>query len=81
MRPGKHDRGHCHRLFRGPGSRRVSQELRAQMFRKVMGFYNGELGRFSTASLITRSTNGITQVQMLVAMGLPIITKTPIMMV
>lgn len=59
----------------------LSQELRAQMFRKVMGFYNEELGRFSTASLITRSTNDITQVQMLVAMGLQIITKTPIMMV
>lgn len=59
----------------------LSQELRAQMFRKVMSFYNEELGRFSTASLITRSTNDITQVQMLVAMGLQIITKTPIMMV
>ena len=59
----------------------LSQELRAQMFRKVMGFYSEELGRFSTASLITRSTNDITQVQMLVAMGLQIITKTPIMMV
>ena len=59
----------------------LSQELRAQMFRKVMGFYNEELGRFSTASLITRSTNDVTQVQMLVAMGLQIITKTPIMMV
>lgn len=59
----------------------LAQELRAQMFRKVMGFYNEELGRFSTASLITRSTNDITQVQMLVAMGLQIITKTPVMMV
>lgn len=59
----------------------LSQKLRAQMFRKVMGFYNEELGRFSTASLITRSTNDINQVQMLVAMGLQIITKTPIMMV
>lgn len=58
----------------------LAQKLRSRMFRKVMGFYNEELGRFSTASLITRSTNDITQVQMLVAMGLPIITKTPIMM-
>lgn len=59
----------------------LAQKLRSQMFRKVMGFYNEELGHFSTASLITRSTNDITQVQMLVAMGLQIITKTPIMMV
>lgn len=59
----------------------LAQKLRSQMFRKVMGFYNEELGQFSTASLITRSTNDITQVQMLVAMGLQIITKTPIMMV
>lgn len=59
----------------------LAQKLRSQMFRKVMGFYNEELGYFSTASLITRSTNDITQVQMLVAMGLQIITKTPIMMV
>lgn len=59
----------------------LAQKLRSRMFRKVMGFYNEELGYFSTASLITRSTNDITQVQMLVAMGLQIITKTPIMMV
>lgn len=59
----------------------LAQKLRSQMLRKVMGFYNEELGHFSTASLITRSTNDITQVQMLVAMGLQIITKTPIMMV
>lgn len=59
----------------------LAQKLRSQMFRKVMGFYNEELGQFSTASLITRSTNDITQVQMLVAMGLQIITKTPVMMV
>lgn len=59
----------------------LAQKLRSQMFRKVMGFYNEELGHFSTASLITRSTNDITQVQMLVAMGLQIITKTPVMMV
>lgn len=59
----------------------LAQKLRSQMFRKVMGFYNEELGQFSTASLITRGTNDITQIQMLVAMGLQIITKTPVMMV
>lgn len=59
----------------------LSLKLRERLFRQVMGFYNEELSRFSTASLITRSTNDITQVQMLAAMGLQIITKTPIMMV
>lgn len=67
--------------FAAKVSASLAQKLRSQMFRKVMGFYNEELGHFSTASLITRSTNDITQVQMLVAMGLQIITKTPIMMV
>ena len=59
----------------------LSLKLRERLFRQVMGFYNEELSRFSTASLITRSTNDVTQVQMLAAMGLQIITKTPIMMV
>ncbi|MGN1016873.1 MAG: ABC transporter permease [Faecousia sp.] len=59
----------------------LAQTLRGQLFRKVMGFYNEELERFSTASLITRSTNDVSQVQMLVAMGMQIITKTPVMMV
>ena len=68
-------------FFAAKAAASLSLKLREQMFRKVMSFYNEELGRFSTASLITRSTNDITQVQMLVAMGLQIITKTPIMMV
>lgn len=59
----------------------LAQALRQQLFRKVMAFYNEELERFSTASLITRSTGDVSQVQMLVAMGLQIITKTPVMMV
>lgn len=59
----------------------LSLKLRERLFRQVMGFYNEELNQFSTASLITRSTNDITQVQILVAMGMQIITKTPIMMV
>ena len=40
-----------------------------------------EIGNFSTASLITRSTNDITQVQMLIVMGLEVLLKAPIMAV
>ncbi|MGN0700646.1 MAG: ABC transporter ATP-binding protein [Oscillospiraceae bacterium] len=59
----------------------LSLKLRSKLFRKVMGFFDEEMAHFSTPSLITRTTNDITQVQMLVAMGLLIITKTPIMLV
>lgn len=59
----------------------LSLKLRGRMFRQVMGFYDEEMAHFSTPSLITRTTNDITQVQMLVAMGLQIITKTPVMLV
>lgn len=55
--------------------------LRGRMFRKVQSFSMEEIGRFSTASLITRSTNDITQVQMLIVMGLQMIIKAPIMAV
>lgn len=59
----------------------LSLKLRSKLFRKVMSFNEEEMTHFSTASLITRTTNDITQVQMLVAMGLQIITKTPIMLI
>ena len=55
--------------------------LRGKLFRKVQSFSMEEIGRFSTASLITRSTNDITQVQMLIVMGLNILLKAPIMAV
>ena len=45
--------------------------LRGELFRKVQSFSMEEIGRFSTASLITRSTNDVMQVQMLIVMGLP----------
>lgn len=66
--------------FAAKVSASLSLKLRAKLFRKVMGFYEEEMTHFSTASLITRTTNDITQVQMLVAMGLQIITKTPVML-
>lgn len=53
--------------------------LRGLLFQKVQSFSMEEIGRFSTASLITRSTNDITQIQMLIAMGLQLLVKAPIM--
>lgn len=58
-----------------------SKRLRSLIFSKVESFSMEEINRFSTASLITRSTNDITQIQMLVTMGLQLIVKAPIMAV
>lgn len=55
--------------------------LRGNLFRKVESFSMEEIGHFSTASLITRSTNDVTQVQMLIVMGLQMLIKAPIMAV
>ena len=48
-------------------------------FGRVQSFSSNEIGKFSTASLITRATNDVTQVQMAVAMGLQVIIKAPIL--
>lgn len=58
-----------------------TQRLRSLEFRKVESFGPAEMSQFSTASLITRSTNDITQVQMFITMGLQLIVKSPIMAV
>ncbi|WP_312443069.1 ABC transporter ATP-binding protein [Lacrimispora sp.] len=58
-----------------------SKRLRSLLFHKVESFSMEEINRFSTDSLITRSTNDITQIQMLVTMGLMLIIKAPIMAV
>ena len=55
-----------------------SAVLRAKLFNKVQGFSMEEIGRFSTASLITRSTNDVTQVQ-IVTMGFQVLIKAPIL--
>ena len=55
-----------------------SMQLRSRIFNKVESFSMEEINRFSTDSLITRSTNDITQIQMLVTMGLQLIIKAPI---
>ena len=58
-----------------------SQRLRSQLFNKVESFSMEEINHFSTSSLITRSTNDITQVQMLIVMALQVVIKAPIMAV
>ncbi|MBR6823612.1 MAG: ABC transporter ATP-binding protein [Firmicutes bacterium] len=55
-----------------------SSTLRHRLFAKVQSFSMGEIGRFSTASLITRTTNDVMQVQMLIVMGLQALVKAPI---
>ncbi len=57
----------------------AARTLRGDVFERVTRFGNGEFDRFSTASLITRTTNDITQLQMLVIMGLRMICYAPIM--
>lgn len=52
--------------------------LRGKLFAKVQSFSMQEIGNFSTASLITRSTNDVTQVQMFIVMGLQMLIKAPI---
>lgn len=59
-------------------SANFGSNIRSSLFNKVMDFSMEEMSRFSTASLITRSTNDITQVQMLIVMGLQAIIKAPI---
>ena len=56
----------------------LARNLRHNLFQKVMSFSNGEFSRFSTASLITRSTNDITQVQMVVMMMIRMVFYAPI---
>ena len=59
----------------------LSKTLRERVFCKVLGFSMEEINNFSTPSLITRSTNDITQVQMIITMGLQAMIKAPIMAV
>ena len=57
----------------------LAYKLRDKLFRQVQLFSMEEINRFSTASLITRSTNDVTQVQMLVSMGMQVALRAPIM--
>lgn len=60
---------------------RFSNRLRGMVFDKTLSFSMEELSNFSTASLITRSTNDIMQVQMLIILGLQVVLKAPILAV
>ena len=57
----------------------IGQGLRRDVFQKVVGFSNAEFDKFSTASLITRSTNDIQQIQLLMVMLLRMVLYAPIM--
>ena len=57
----------------------LGRNLRKDVFNKVVGFSNAEFDRFSTASLITRTTNDIQQIMMLIVMGLRIVFYAPIL--
>ena len=58
-----------------------AKNLRDGLFDHVLDFSNREINRFGTPSLITRTTNDIVQMQMVAAMGLPIVIKAPILAV
>lgn len=57
----------------------VGRDLRGRIFKKVVGFSNAEMDRFSTASLITRSTNDVQQIQMVTAVMLRMVLYAPIL--
>lgn len=59
----------------------MAMRLRKEVFNKTISFSMEEINNFSTASLITRSTNDITQIQMFIGMGLQFIVRAPIMAV
>ncbi len=62
-------------------SAKLGMRIRSAVYDKVMGFSIAEMKHFSTSSLITRSTNDITQVQNLFSMGVRILFRAPIMVV
>ena len=62
-------------------SARFSKNIRQRIFEKTISFGVSEIKKFSTASLITRTTNDVTQIEMLLAMGLQLLIKAPIMAV
>lgn len=69
----------CTTFFTAQIASRFSARLRGEMYRKVVGFSNEEINRFSTVSLITRTTNDISQLQMFFSFGMQSLIKAPIM--
>lgn len=66
-------------LFSARIAAKVAKRMRHDLFAKVESFSNGEFDKFSTASLITRTTNDVQQVQMLITMGIRMVCYAPIM--
>ena len=62
-------------------SARLANNVRAKVYNKIQGFSLAEINKFSTASLITRTTNDITHVQTFVSMGMQAMVKAPILAV
>lgn len=62
-------------------SARFTRSLRRKIFKKVEDFGIAEIKKFSTSSLITRTTNDVTQIEMLISMGLQMLVKAPVMAV
>lgn len=69
----------CTTFFTAQIASRFSARLRGEMYRKVVGFSNEEINCFSTASLITRTTNDISQLQMFFSFGMQSLIKAPVM--
>ena len=65
-------------LFAAVVGSKIGMELRSKMFKKVIGFSNAEIDKFSTASLITRTTNDIQQIQMVSVLLLRMVLYAPI---
>ena len=68
----------CVGLFASRVAAKFSHTLRSDVFKRVESFSMEEINGFSTASLITRTTNDITQIQMVIAMGMQVIIRAPI---
>ena len=73
--------GICVSFFTAKISAGFSMRLRANIFSNIESFSLSEIKRFSTPSLITRTTNDVTQVQMLLSMGMQVLIKAPILAV
>ena len=65
-------------LLTADASASLTRNLQSALYHKVLSFGSEEMGRFSTASLITRTTNDVTQVQMVLSMGLQMLVKAPV---
>ena len=71
----------CVGFFTSLLSARFSRTIRRKIFEKVESFGLQEIKKFSTSSLITRTTNDVTQIESLIAMGLQLLIKSPVMAV